>query len=100
MQSKRQRVQRGLLLAQRLGLASPEMEGVQTALLTNAANLTLAQRLQIALDQLPVDHREGAHEFLASLSTVGRAVLQRGSDVLNGMSDEEWDALFSEEPEA
>jgi hypothetical protein len=75
------------------------MEGVQTALLTNAVPLTLAQRLQIALDQLPADHREGADEFLASLSAMGREVLQRGSGVLEAMSDEEWDALFNEERE-
>lgn len=79
--------------AQQQGLTALEVDALRLYLTDRAAQMDGATRLEMAARLLPEDERAPIDTFVGEMGTIRNAVIARGADDLNSLSNDEWERL-------
>lgn len=83
-----------------MGLSPSELEGVEAALWSSAANLDNAGKLQMAIDLMPTERKTSVVMFMDELTALRTAQFERGQTALLAMTDDEWEAWINGDHES
>lgn len=83
-----------LTRARALGMEQSQIDGLRATLLKRSADLDAETSLSVALEAAEPTLKEMMDEFIAAQAEAHAALMRRGRDTLNAMSDAEWNAIF------
>ena len=77
------------------GLDADELSAVEETLLNRAADLSGAERMDMALSLIDETEARAADRFMVEVAGQRKAAIARGTAALKAMTDKEWEGLIN-----